>query len=139
MPTTTISLVFRSHFVVDKNDVNSGRYIVKEESCQKLAESSKLFIIPGPVVLTVIELVSVKSIISIESTVALEALTVMVRSATASRIMITSSINSHVIYAQCRESVVKSIPSFPNIIVIASGRIIEYSCVKCNKGEVRTN
>jgi hypothetical protein len=31
MPTTTISLVlFRSHFVVDKNDVNSGRYIVKE-------------------------------------------------------------------------------------------------------------
>jgi hypothetical protein len=80
--------------------------------------------------------VSVKSIISIESTVALEALTVMVRSATASRIMITSSINSHVIYAQCRESVVKSIPSFPNIIVIASGRIISIPASSVTKGRL---
>jgi hypothetical protein len=53
---------------------------------------------------------------------------------TASRIIdYLNSINSHVIYAQCRESVVKSIPSFSKYIVIASGRIIEYSCVKCNK------
>jgi hypothetical protein len=75
-------------------------------------------------VLTVIELVSVKSIISIESTVAtLEALTVMVRMRLHPELDYLNSINSHVIYAQCRESVVKSIPSFSKYIVIASGRI----------------
>jgi hypothetical protein len=64
------------------------------------------------VVLTVIELVSVKSIISIESTVAtLEALTVMVR-ATASRIIDYPTVNSTLFTPNVGESVVKSIPSF---------------------------
>jgi hypothetical protein len=60
--------------------VNSGRYIVKEiRVLPEISGIISIFIIPWPV-LTVIELVSVKSIISIESTVAtLEALTVMVR------------------------------------------------------------
>jgi hypothetical protein len=92
--------------------------------------------IPGPVVLTVIELVSVKSIYINSSNI--RGFNSYGSSATASRIIdYLNSINSHV-YAQIGESVVKSIPSFPNIIVIANGRI-SHPFQVTNKEEVRTN